>query len=697
MDLTENQSKDVIDVARRVLLKELSSELSWRLALYGLFSASVTFAAVILSGRKDAEIAIMWLSLAVLALILHSVLLRVKTVHHIFRIAVVIASVNFIWWMILPLFLLSPDHFNNFVFCILIFTIGTLTLPGQAILPIYAALITVSYFFVLRGEQPLIWAVAICLVLLASLRSSLTHYSRFMTRISIAVFSRLLQRTSSMDILSLVWWMLGHILSVRGIVLIQGKTVYRSDGDELLKDDGSAVGAQALLQFVKESQSSAGVVPVKNLEKEAHAFLKDYFPFIPYHCVFFRLSLLHQEQEQEVYVFAPVNIWLYFGNIHKIIRDLYTFTTLVQFSFNAEKERLISSSKFLDVERKQEHYGSQLRDIVHRVNNISQGMHVQIDKLRGSLDSEDEWVAEGAVNALEDNVQRLTYELSDLQLIRELLKLRSLDSRDTLLYGSLRDSCVEWARLLGSELEIEESTKNEDMSAMGISVVSSSYLEALIRTYLRIDTRGMETKRIEFTTIRREANCYLRLGFAVDRHIFKNRIEDLKQLKSALIKFAELSLGAFDSEHHSFSSSPADDVFWLELLLTELKPEGATSAGGWILLVDDNRDVLNFYASVAQALNVRSSGATSLKDARECLKSMGMPRLLITDIQVEDGSGLELVAECRERFGREFPIIVVSGVSEQERPEAEKNLHVQASLMKPVSRRKLFEVVQQSI
>ena len=113
-------------------------------------------------------------------------------------------------------------------------------------------------------------------------------------------------------------------------------------------------------------------------------------------------------------------------------------------------------------------------------------------------------------------------------------------------------------------------------------------------------------------------------------------------------------------------------------------------SGKWVLLVDDSEQVATFYSRVAEALGLRYFTADSVDVAQDILKREGEPDLVITDIQLGSGSGLDLVRSIRSEFGDDMPVIVVSGHADSDIGEQVKRAGGTKFLHKPVGRRRLF-------
>lgn len=83
-----------------------------------------------------------------------------------------------------------------------------------------------------------------------------------------------------------------------------------------------------------------------------------------------------------------------------------------------------------------------------------------------------------------------------------------------------------------------------------------------------------------------------------------------------------------------------------------------SSASLQILLVEDDEAVRN---SVAKALEgqAKVTMASSLREAREIM-SQGMCQLVILDLELPDGSGLDLLPDLRRSYGTALPVVIFS-------------------------------------
>jgi len=114
----------------------------------------------------------------------------------------------------------------------------------------------------------------------------------------------------------------------------------------------------------------------------------------------------------------------------------------------------------------------------------------------------------------------------------------------------------------------------------------------------------------------------------------------------------------------------------------------------WALLVDDQKSVADFYFRISKNLGFEGRTAASLDEAREALDDLGRPHYVITDLQLGSGSGFEMIELIRARFGTLVPILVVSGVPDDDIEKKVKRAGADDFIAKPVSRKVLFSRIE---
>ena len=114
-----------------------------------------------------------------------------------------------------------------------------------------------------------------------------------------------------------------------------------------------------------------------------------------------------------------------------------------------------------------------------------------------------------------------------------------------------------------------------------------------------------------------------------------------------------------------------------------------------ILIVDDERDLVDAYVRLLERSGLRCVGAF---DANEAIRMIDAesPDLVITDLSLPDTSGIEIVRHARAK-SQVTPIIVMSGHNTPELNEAARAAGANMSLLKPVSIAELRRVIGEAL
>jgi CheY-like chemotaxis protein len=112
-----------------------------------------------------------------------------------------------------------------------------------------------------------------------------------------------------------------------------------------------------------------------------------------------------------------------------------------------------------------------------------------------------------------------------------------------------------------------------------------------------------------------------------------------------------------------------------------------------ILLVDDHLDSVGQMQSFLQASGYHVTTAESVKTALQAVAQEGFD-LLVSDIGLPDGSGVDLIRQLREK-GHNLPSIALSGYGMQQDIERSRAAGFQVHLIKPVSPQQLQSAIDQ--
>lgn len=115
-----------------------------------------------------------------------------------------------------------------------------------------------------------------------------------------------------------------------------------------------------------------------------------------------------------------------------------------------------------------------------------------------------------------------------------------------------------------------------------------------------------------------------------------------------------------------------------------------------IMIVDDSATMLMSLRSSLEMSGFRVEAATDGVQAMERLKGGYKPDLIITDINMPNMGGLELIAKVRTLPGMRFlPVLALTTESQQEKRDEAKRNGATGWLVKPISAADLLSVIKQ--
>lgn len=127
-----------------------------------------------------------------------------------------------------------------------------------------------------------------------------------------------------------------------------------------------------------------------------------------------------------------------------------------------------------------------------------------------------------------------------------------------------------------------------------------------------------------------------------------------------------------------------------------MKP-GMSETRGPVLVVDDEPHLCRLVRMVLEGAGFEVHEAASAPEALRLIQE-APPALLLLDLMMPGRSGLDLLAEIRQRPGTaNLPVVVVTAVGLQGDLEQAAALGARATLAKPFSRAQLLRAVEQAL
>lgn len=160
-----------------------------------------------------------------------------------------------------------------------------------------------------------------------------------------------------------------------------------------------------------------------------------------------------------------------------------------------------------------------------------------------------------------------------------------------------------------------------------------------------------------------------------------------------MIKILSASQSDEATEFFTTLLDSMEDRETAEKLKQQITVSEEDTATTHLLVADDSRAMLHFYAAAAAEMNVRLSTADDGLKALNFLKEGGKVDILITDLNMPNMDGIELVKEIRTNLKLDIPIIMASTESEKSQTELARQAGVTSFITKPFSREKLMEKV----
>lgn len=610
----------------------------------------------------------------------------------------ILFALGIAWWCILLTLRGPRDASVGLALALLVLAYGALPWRPSLALSVPAIAAIISLLLARAGAAPALIVVIIAMGAVSCAGAVLAHHA-LVVRSIILHLRRLIELgVSTTPLLHQVSRRLTELFDCDRALLISGSGTEVITAEDVLPSGADSVFAHGLADRISELPADEGALMTRELGEQFLPALADWFETPPRQLIYLRAHAIIDGNETTVLLILPVRARLRIVGIERNFRSALCVFALVRGALSATRSRFLSSDVLLETQQIVAEREQELSQVVHLVNNIAQDLAIQCEALgpavNGSADSHKR------VQLIESLARNLSAGVSDIKLQREFLRSAIGDRSEEIdievlldelrLYGKYRE------HRRGDSLEIIKDIPGGSV----VRVVSREFLETGLRSLLRCSTARMEQGgRIQLRAAVKDKEFILVIQD--NGQIISNELSSTggdgsdsqreRQYYDALENLARRSGGSLRRTTPGDGYSNA-----VELRLPAASAAGKlrVEQGHWALLVDDNAQVTTFYARVAEALNLKYVSAASVEEAEQKIDEHGRPRIVVTDIQLGEGSGLHLVRTVRRLFGESLPVIVVSGHTAEALAEEVQAAGATKYLVKPVGRAKLFSEIR---
>ena len=675
------------------------------------------------SGMSNKLFGVCWLIICVLELVVFWLLSRQLTYQRSCLVALMGIGGLLCWLLMIPLFHIGMAALWVLLLLILMSAASMLPWPAHFNLTLAVMFLLSSIWIFVRSQHN--WAViAIALPMcFLFMRFAADRQTTFVSNLAQAFLGRYCESSSAaaLTTLRLLAWQ-ASLLCESGYALLSygGTNAEIVAGGEVKPSAVEAVFVQGLNQKAEDYNDTQGVIARSELGVQFVSACHDWFGHLPEALFFIRFITVIEGREQRVYLYVPFSFSARLAGREKVYRSLLSLGLLARIFLAATRSRFVSSDALLLSQRSISEREEELNSLIHLVNNIAQDIAIDCEELRetaGKCDRLELSKGETSGQRLESLIHNLaaasralSCEVSDIKLLKELSRLRQFKHWEQVsvpavveeirLYGEYR------ARKGKGQLKIMDKLSATER----VRVISREFLEAALRFLVRQAGGGVGKNSLTVLQISSHESMVIfdlcgagiPLESGIREQIFESEAESLMGDKvvtylRGVLNLANLSGGQFKI---LTAEEGQGDRFVMELPLAagdEDRSRSDLGHGRWVLCVDDNPQVTAFYGRVAEALNLQYALAASVKEAKLLVTERGRPQLVITDIQLGDASGLDLVRYVREKFGSWPPVIVVSGNSSEQARNKATAAGASCFLTKPLGRARLFAEIERAL
>ena len=708
-----DHEEQLVTLAYRFISREALSDFAWRLPVICILISAFAFGATFLYEVDRKDFGLNWLSIALVQVVLHFLLLQRVTLGRVYAYSFVIALGTIAWWGLLPLLGVGPTMLHSMLLAVVILGIGSMPWPERYNIALALVFILITVLRASFIQYPVVVSLITLFLIVIAARSGALARMSFMARSSAAFLAQWTTRTvSALSMVRLLTTLVTLTCDgLSALLLIGDERAERINKGKIEPTTVDPLFVRGLVQKVEEHRKEQGLLSFTRLGEQFRPACNQWFGYVPSEMIFLRLTAVIDEEERWVTLVIPVSFGSRFAGLRRTRRSVVGIVSLVKVALAAARSRFITTDTLVASQRSISEQEGELNQLIHNVNNIAQDISIHCDNIRTEMKSDLEQVDEESnalinkeLEYLESASRTLAAGVSDVKLLKELLRIKRFDRVENVKVKSLVDEIEIYGKYRTYRRNQKFELNCDLDSECGVSVASREFLETALRVLVRIASSRLEHNGVlKFEAKQEEGAICFYISYSGDLfssnqqdQVYSSTFVDSSESRMisylrAVVNLARLSNGSFQIDNNSGASQK----FILKLPAAKLSNKTHSQRGQWVLLVDDNPEVTTFYSRVAEALSLKYYTAASVPEAEVLVEEQGRPRLVITDIQLGNSSGLDLVGLLRDKFGKELPVIVVSGDTDDSVPRRVKEMGVTKHLTKPVGKRRLFAEIRE--
>lgn len=682
--------------ARRDHHSQLLSEFCWRLAVAMLIVLLLPFDRLVLS---KTHYLFVWAGSGLVVVLLLVALGRAVSLVRITCVSICLIAISVGWWAIAAF--VQYDRFLSQIM-LFAFILLFLSLPWSFLLSITIAvsfllLIVCQALFV---SYSVIAALGLCVALMFAWREGqLVDFTLLARVLSVSTARRCLQSENAIVPLQLLAALSAVLLGNRRSVL-----VLEGGSWQIWNADGSSHQFQAnrVVDYTLEHFSSSAVkeriCSSSSFNQHIVSQLTDSFGYLPSKMYICSLSF---GVEQRAIMVVPLSMRARLIGSERVLKTFVGICVSIRSLITVAQSGSQSSDLAINAQRSLADREHQFSRVIHAINNAAQDIVVICDSMRmglgaSAISHEMRHEVDAKLIQINRLAHLIAYQGTDSRLLREMCSLKlngSPDSNSAIRVDEIIREFADHAEFLCDRAGIRHCIRDLPENNLSVKLVAGHYFETALRCLIEQLLKGLDITCSFYFSIDLDTDqVVLRMGHEGHGAIqsqAEGYFAGLNQLLRPVRSFVEASGGSF--------SLGGEGTVEVKLILKREKTIDTSPAKelGWCMFVDDNEQIIAFYKHIAEVLDLRYSTASTLNDARELLDRCGKPDLVVTDLQLGTDTGLSLIKDINSQFGDNVAIVVVSGDIEAIKDKKEiaeaKNI---LCLAKPLSRRRLFEVIQ---